>query len=81
MILSRTQNNTTIKISRNGRIEEIRTFRIKVLELKIVRLESVKKQSILRKVEVVSVVCFTGLNASVTVLGSVSFIEREAETI
>jgi hypothetical protein len=54
-------NITRIK----GHIEVMRTFRIKVDELKTVRFVSVRKQSIERKVEVESVVCFTGLNTSV----------------
>lgn len=65
----------------NGNTEEIRTLRMKVLELKIVKFESVRKQSIDKNVDVVSVVCLTGLNASVTVEGRVSFIERDADTI
>ena len=65
----------------NGHSELIKTFKIKVLELKIVRFVSVKKQSIERKVEVVSVVYFTGLNASVTSTGKVSFIDKDADTI
>ncbi len=81
MHLSNPQKRRTASIKRNGHRELIRTFRMKVDELKIVRFVSVKKQSIDRKVDVESVVCFTGLKASVTALGSVNFIEREAETI
>jgi len=52
-----------------------------VLELNTDKLAATRKQSIERKLEVLSVVYLTGLKIEVIVVGREKFMDREAETI